>query len=80
LSKNKQDTKIGVTSTTKLSPKTVETSNRIQELKSLHFRRTYAGHEHLSDKELEELYQTHPTLENYGSDSDIVRKLNDKNF
>lgn len=49
--------------------------NKIQELAKLSFRRSYAGHEHISEKELKVLQNSHPTLETL-EDSEITRQLN----
>jgi len=54
--------------------------NVIQEVKTLSFRRSYAGHENLSDQELEELYKSNPGLETYKNNSKIVEKLNQLNL
>lgn len=52
----------------------------IKEIESISFRRTYVGHENLSDKDLEELYKSNPSLETYNSDSKIIKKLNQINL
>jgi len=49
----------------------------IKEIESINFRRTYVGHENLSDKELDKLYKSNPSLETYDIDSGIVNELND---
>lgn len=54
---------------------TAKTKNGIQELTRLSFRRTYVGHENLSDKELEKLHTSNPSPLVY-EDSKIIRKLN----
>lgn len=45
---------------------------------TLSFRRSYVGHENMTNKEVEELHQSNPTLETYDSTSVLVKKLNAK--
>ena len=58
----------------------IEKTDRIEEIESISFRRTYAGHENLSDKELEKLYKSNPTLETLNENSPIVKELNNLNL
>lgn len=74
----KSDTEIEVHSKSSDSQKNKQTFNQIQEIASLSFRRSYVGHENLSDKELDKLYKSNPTLETYDSKLDLVKRLNEK--
>lgn len=58
----------------------IEKTGRIEEIESISFRRTYVGHENLSDKELEKLYKSNPTLETLNENSPVVKKLNNLNL
>jgi hypothetical protein len=48
----------------------------LQEIERLSFRRSYAGHENLSGKALDELYASNPGLETVDSSTEIFKKLN----
>ncbi|WP_396160638.1 hypothetical protein [Flavobacterium sp.] len=74
----KSNTEIEVHSKSSDSQKNKQTFNQIQEIASLSFRRSYVGHENLSDKELDKLYKSNPTLETYDSKLDLVKRLNEK--
>jgi capsule polysaccharide export protein KpsE/RkpR len=74
----KSNTEIEVRSKSSDSQKNKQTFNQIQEIASLSFRRSYVGHENLSDKELDKLYKSNPTLETYDSKLDLVKRLNEK--
>ncbi|MFY7988059.1 MAG: hypothetical protein ACOVNP_04195 [Flavobacterium sp.] len=74
----KSNTEIEVRSKSSDSQKNKQTFNQIQEIASLSFRRSYVGHENLSDKELDKLYKSNPTLETYDSRLDLVKRLNEK--
>lgn len=52
----------------------------IIEIDSLSFRRSYVGHENLSEKELDELKKSIPTALSVNSNSEIVKKLNELNI
>jgi hypothetical protein len=73
----KSNTEIEVHSKSIDSQKKKQTFNQIQKIASLSFRRSYAGHENLSDKELDKLYKSNPTLETYDSKLDLVKRLNE---
>ena len=57
--------------------KNIKKIKGINEIESLSFRRTYVGHENLTNKELDELYKSNPNLETYDKNSEIVKKLNE---
>lgn len=78
--KNKKDKEITEKSEVLKNQTIPETNSRIEEIESISFRRTYVGHENLSDKDLEELYKSNPSLEIYNPNSKIVKKLNQINF
>lgn len=40
------------------SSNSIKIRNKIEEVETLHFRRTYVGHENLTDKELKKLYSS----------------------
>jgi hypothetical protein len=64
----------------KQSQTKIEKTVSIEKIESISFRRTYVGHENLSDKELEKLYKSNPTLETLNENSPIVKKLNNLNL
>jgi hypothetical protein len=66
--------------TSKPSENAIEIKHRIEEIETLSFRRTYVGHENLSDQALEELHKSNPSLTTYKSDSKIFKKLNQLNI
>jgi len=49
----------------------------LTQIESLSFRRSYAGHEHLTDKQLDSLYKTNPILD-YEIKQSLSAKLNKK--
>ena len=57
----------------KESPRTMTLTT----IESLSFRRSYAGHEHLTDKQLDSLYKTNPVLD-YEIKQSLSAKLNKK--
>jgi len=59
-----------------LSNNEVKIKSGLQEIERLSFRRSYAGHENLSGKELDELYASNPGLETVDSSTKIFKKLN----
>ncbi len=58
----------------------IENTGRIEEIESISFRKTYVGHENLSDKELEKHYISNPTLETLNENSPVVKQLNNLNL
>jgi len=58
----------------------VKNKSGLQEIETLSFRRSYAGHENLSNKELDELYKSNPGLETFDSSSKTFKKLNQLNL
>lgn len=64
----------------KISQNEVKIKSGLQEIETLSFRRSYVGHENLSKKELDELYESNPSLETFDSSSKIFKKLNQLNL
>ncbi|MCC7452799.1 MAG: hypothetical protein IT222_01430 [Crocinitomix sp.] len=58
----------------------LKTNAGIIEIDSMSFRRSYVGHENLSEKELDELKKSNPTALSVNSNSEIVKKLNELNI
>lgn len=72
----KEADKASISDTT---PNKSQTALKIEEICTLNFRRTYAGHENLSEKQLDKLYKENPRLLTNDNPT-ILTKLNQLNL